>query len=252
MSDDLLPIGRFARLCRLSVKQLRHYDDLGVLTPAWTDPASGYRYYRPAQARDALMAGLLRAMDVPLPVVARVLSGDDGGALKQARDGIESDIARRRRGLRLLDRVLAEGLPAAEVSVVGEPARRVFVARESATPSTIPDATSACVRRLLPRMSPDGLLVGLFPLDMAEEFDVRVAVQAADGEDVLPGGSFAAAVHVGPYEEIPLTVHGVLAWFGDYGHAPAGPVREVYLNDPATTPPEHLETRVMIRVGDDQ
>ncbi len=43
VSDDLLPIGRFARLCRLSVKQLRHYDDLGILSPAWTDPASGYR-----------------------------------------------------------------------------------------------------------------------------------------------------------------------------------------------------------------
>ena len=41
MSNDLLPIGRFARLCRLSVKQLRHYDDLGLLAPAWVDPSSG-------------------------------------------------------------------------------------------------------------------------------------------------------------------------------------------------------------------
>ncbi|MFD0684136.1 MerR family DNA-binding transcriptional regulator [Actinomadura fibrosa] len=69
MSDDLLPIGRFARLCRLSVKQLRHYDDLGLLVPARVDPASGYRYYRPAQARDALSIGLLRSLDVPLPMV---------------------------------------------------------------------------------------------------------------------------------------------------------------------------------------
>ncbi|MEU8800667.1 MerR family transcriptional regulator [Spirillospora sp. NPDC048819] len=266
MSNDLLPIGRFARLCRLSVKQLRHYDDLGLLAPAWTDPASGYRYYRPGQARDALMIGLLRAMDVPLPVVARVLSGGgvgsggsvlsgaEGGGdqLKAARDRIEADVARRQRGLRLLDRVLAEGLPESTVSIVREPPRRVFTAREPATPETIPDATAACVARLLPRMSPDGVLVGLFPLDMEEEFDVRVVVQAADGDDVLPGGSFAGAVHVGPYEEIPLTVHGVLAWFGDYGHTPAGPVREVYLNDPATTPPERLETQVLIRVEDDR
>ncbi|TDD21681.1 MerR family DNA-binding transcriptional regulator [Actinomadura sp. KC06] len=259
MSDDLLPIGRFARLCRLSVKQLRHYDDLGLLVPAWTDPASGYRYYRPGQARDALLIGLLRSMDVPLPTVARVLPGGGGGdgdgagdALKEARDRIEADVARRQRGLRLLDRVVAEGLPQAEVSIVREPARRVFTAREPATPLTIPDATGACVGRLLHRMSPDGLLIGLFPLDMDEEFDVRVVVQADDGDDVLPGGSFASAVHVGPYEEIPLTVHGVLAWFGDYGHVPAGPVREVYLNDPATTPPEHLETRVQIRVEDAQ
>ncbi|WP_243708817.1 MerR family transcriptional regulator [Actinomadura sp. GC306] len=252
VSKDLLPIGRFARLCRLSVKQLRHYDDLGLLAPAWTDPASGYRYYRAAQARDALMIGLLRAMDVPLPVVARVLSGDERHELKAARDRIEADLARRQRGLRLLDRVLAEGLPEHEVSVVREPARRVFAAREPATPAKIPDATGACVGRLLPRMSPGGTLIGLFPLDMAEEFDVRVTVEAADGDDLLPGGMFASAVHVGPYEEIPLTVHGVLAWFGDHGHTPAGPVREVYLSDPATTPPERLETRVQIRVEDSQ
>lgn len=250
MSEDLLPIGRFARLCRLSVKQLRHYDDLGLLSPAWTDPSSGYRYYRSAQARDALMIGLLRSMDVPLPVVARVLSGDERNELKAARDRIEADIARRRRGLRLLDRVLAEGLPEHEVSVVREPARRVVAAREAAMPATIPDATAACVSRLLPRMAPGVALIGLFPLDMEEEFDVRVTVEAADGDELLPGGPFASAVHVGPYEEIPLTVHGVLAWFGDHGHTPAGPVREVYLNDPATTPPEHLMTRVQIRVED--
>jgi DNA-binding transcriptional MerR regulator len=252
VSEDLLPIGRFARLCRLTVKQLRHYDDLGLLVPAWTDPASGYRYYRASQARDALLIGLLRAMDVPLPTVARVLSGDGTGALREARDRIEADVARRLRGLRLLDRVVAEGLPDGEVSIVREPPRRVFTAREPATPMTISDATAACVRRLLPRMSADVAMVGLFPLDMTEEFDVRVAVEAVDGDELLPGGSFASAVHVGPYEEIPLTVHGVLAWFGDYGHTPAGPVREVYLNDPSVTPPERLETRVQIRVEDPQ
>ncbi|QXJ23188.1 GyrI-like domain-containing protein [Actinomadura graeca] len=250
MSNDLLPIGRFARLCRLSVKQLRHYDDLGLLAPAWIDPASGYRYYRPDQARDALSIGLLRALDVPLPVVARVLSGDAAQALKEARDRIEDDLDRRRRGLRLLDRVLAEGLPEARVTIVREPARRVRVAREAATPSTIPGATSACVRRVLAGGVPQGALIGLFPLDMTDEFDVRVALEAPDGDDLLPGGPFAVATHTGPYDQIPLTVYGVLAWIGDHGHAPGGPVREVYLDDPAATDPGRLRTQVMIRLED--
>ncbi|MDQ1012426.1 DNA-binding transcriptional MerR regulator [Streptomyces sp. V4I23] len=45
MQDGLLTIGRFARLCRLSVKQLRHYDEMGLLAPARVDAGSGYRYY---------------------------------------------------------------------------------------------------------------------------------------------------------------------------------------------------------------
>ena len=38
VSDDLLTIGRFARLSGLSVGALRHYDDLDVLRPAAIDP----------------------------------------------------------------------------------------------------------------------------------------------------------------------------------------------------------------------
>jgi DNA-binding transcriptional MerR regulator len=74
-TEDLLPIGTFARLCRLSVKRLRHYDDVGLLAPAWVDPHTGYRYYRPTQVRDAAAIGLLRSIDVPLATIGEVLSG---------------------------------------------------------------------------------------------------------------------------------------------------------------------------------
>jgi DNA-binding transcriptional MerR regulator len=43
---DLLSIGRFARLAGLSIGALRHYDELDLLRPAWTDPATSYRYHR--------------------------------------------------------------------------------------------------------------------------------------------------------------------------------------------------------------
>ncbi|WP_271216133.1 hypothetical protein [Streptosporangium carneum] len=45
MQDELLPIGRFARLCRLSVKQSGHYDEMGRrLRSAWTPtPATAGR-----------------------------------------------------------------------------------------------------------------------------------------------------------------------------------------------------------------
>jgi len=50
VSAALLPIGSFARRCRLSVKALRHYDELGLLRPARIDVATGYRYYDRPQA----------------------------------------------------------------------------------------------------------------------------------------------------------------------------------------------------------
>lgn len=41
----MVKIGDFARLCRVTVKTLRHYDQIGLLVPAEVDPFTGYRYY---------------------------------------------------------------------------------------------------------------------------------------------------------------------------------------------------------------
>ncbi|TMR88665.1 GyrI-like domain-containing protein, partial [Nonomuraea basaltis] len=64
--------------------------------------------------------------------------------------------------------------------------------------------------------------------------------------EVLPGGRFACATHVGPYDQIPLTAHAVLAWCAERRHVVRGPIREVYVSDPAGTSPERLVTHVLI------
>ncbi|WP_182900894.1 MerR family transcriptional regulator [Microbispora sp. H10830] len=271
VNDDLLSIGQFARLARLSVKQLRHYATLGLLEPAWIDPASGYRYYRTAQARDALVIGLLRSLDVPLPVVAEVLShGDEGedargrdsaaAALARVRDDLEAELARRRRTLKSLEHILATGLPGAEVTIVTEPPRPAIVVRDlAATPEDIGRATSACVARLIAAEPPAPALVGLFPLDYGESIPVAVALTGTGlprvpgaYPEILPGGTFATAAHVGPYDQISLTAHALLTWCAERGHAPTGPLREAYVSDPATTPPERLVTHLMIRLEDEE
>ncbi|GGZ95537.1 hypothetical protein GCM10010344_74530 [Streptomyces bluensis] len=43
-TENLLTIGAFAARTRLSAKALRLYDRLGLLTPAYVDDVSGYRY----------------------------------------------------------------------------------------------------------------------------------------------------------------------------------------------------------------
>ncbi|MCA9971621.1 MAG: MerR family transcriptional regulator, partial [Anaerolineales bacterium] len=69
-----LSIGQFGRLSQLSRKALRLYDERGLLVPAWTDPASGYRYYTRAQVDVARRIRLLRTMEMPLEGIAAVLA----------------------------------------------------------------------------------------------------------------------------------------------------------------------------------
>src|SRR5512133_475842 len=71
---DLLSIGTFASLTRLSIKALRLYDELGILQPIQIDPQTGYRYYGPDQLPTARMIRNMRDMDMPLATIRRVLA----------------------------------------------------------------------------------------------------------------------------------------------------------------------------------
>lgn len=77
MDDDLLSIGRFARLAGLSVGALRHYDELDLLRPADIDRFTGYRRYRRAQLETARTIARLRDLELPLDEIREVLAMDD-------------------------------------------------------------------------------------------------------------------------------------------------------------------------------
>jgi DNA-binding transcriptional MerR regulator len=71
-----ISIGEFAQRSRLSVKALRLYDELGVLTPARVDRSSGYRYYDVAQLDDARLVAMLRQLEVPLGTIKELVVCD--------------------------------------------------------------------------------------------------------------------------------------------------------------------------------
>jgi DNA-binding transcriptional MerR regulator len=70
---DLLTIGAFARLARLSPKALRLYDELRLLPPVHVDPDTGYRWYSPDQLAQARQVARLRQLDMPLARIRKVL-----------------------------------------------------------------------------------------------------------------------------------------------------------------------------------
>ncbi|HCQ90349.1 MAG TPA: MerR family transcriptional regulator, partial [Clostridium sp.] len=41
----MIKIGEFSKIGRVSVKTLRHYDDMGLLKPVKIDDFTSYRYY---------------------------------------------------------------------------------------------------------------------------------------------------------------------------------------------------------------
>ena len=54
MNRNGLKIGEFSRLCRVTVRALRHYEKIKLLVPEIIDYSTGYRYYSVVQMQKAL------------------------------------------------------------------------------------------------------------------------------------------------------------------------------------------------------
>lgn len=95
MHDDLLSIGALARAGGLPVSALRFYDAAGVLRPVHVDPATGYRWYAPAQVGTARLVASLRQAGLPVPDLVAVLTAPETAhdVLDRHRGRLEADLA---------------------------------------------------------------------------------------------------------------------------------------------------------------
>ncbi|WP_438295822.1 MerR family transcriptional regulator [Streptomyces sp. HUAS TT7] len=67
------PIAEVARMSGVTVRTLRHYDEIGLLLPAWIG-ANGHRYYEEGQLLRLQQVLVLRALGLGLPEIGRILA----------------------------------------------------------------------------------------------------------------------------------------------------------------------------------
>ncbi len=75
--NKFLSIGEVAKMKGVSHRALRHYDDLGILTPAYTNPDTGYRYYSKNQMLILDIVMMCVPLGIPLLHFKNYIS-DDG------------------------------------------------------------------------------------------------------------------------------------------------------------------------------
>ncbi|MEV4854588.1 MerR family transcriptional regulator [Microbacterium sp. LM3X-1.2] len=104
-------IGEFAALGRVSVRMLRHYDAIGLLTPARVDVRTGYRSYAIDQLPLLLRIVELRELGVGLEHIGELADAEDQDAvlrilLVARRHDLESSIAADRLRIARIERRL--------------------------------------------------------------------------------------------------------------------------------------------------
>lgn len=72
----MLKIGEFSRLSQISIKALRHYDNLGLLQPEHIDKFTSYRYYTLNQLPRAHRIMALKEMGLSLEQIGIMLNHD--------------------------------------------------------------------------------------------------------------------------------------------------------------------------------
>ncbi|MCX4970668.1 MerR family transcriptional regulator [Streptomyces sp. NBC_00654] len=67
------PTAEVARMSGVTARTLRHYDEIGLLPPAWTG-TNGHRYYEERELLRLQQILVLRALGLGLPEIGRVLA----------------------------------------------------------------------------------------------------------------------------------------------------------------------------------
>jgi DNA-binding transcriptional MerR regulator len=275
--DELIPIGRFARLTDLSPRLLRKLDERGLLSPVLVDPDSRYRYYSHAQTRAASLIHLGRQIGLTMDQMADLLTATEGGDLRshleRYREVVAAQLAEKSRLLRLLDRELARGeeLLDFEVTLKEQPAMLVMSAAGSA-PRTHPHdpwALEAALRRVgataalqIARQGeePDRHGVILYHSDFSVDDEIRFEVcipvprplPGCPGVECkeLPAARAASLTFTGPYDIIWNAHAELAAWVTDHGYAQAGPLRETgIVEESDTDDPQEWVTELSIPVA---
>ena len=260
--NDLLSIGAFASMTRLSIKALRLYDQLDLLQPRHVDARSGYRFYGIHQLSSARMIRTMRDMGMPLATIRQVLaalvaSPEQAEAL--ARDYAEMRERQARQihnqVQQLIQQIQQENNPMSlEVNVkklapqqVLSNTHHIKVDKLDSTIRTSLDTMYALLKeqKLEAASAPFGIYHG--PINEQEDGPVEICIPVNGQVTVkgnvevkqLQGGDAACVMTIGAQTDFPAILGAYDAaadWIQKNGYAMAESPREVWHSGPGDKP----------------
>ena len=264
----MLKIGEFSKLSRVSVRMLRHYDEIGLLKPAEIDRFTDYRYYREDQLLTAGRIAALKDMGFSLADIVRILEVYDD------REQLEQFFSIRKKELETLAQDTAHKLTLLEAA--RERLRKEEKMNYDVTIKTFPECYAATIQMTIPRYEDEGMIWGKLAeetcrMNLVEADPCLCAVTYLDGEykeenvemmawktvkgsypdtehvkfRTLPEVKAASCTYKGSYTQITDVYSAVIAWMEANGYAPAGPMFNIYHVSPhETMNPDEFVTEI--------
>lgn len=244
----MMTIGRFAEATGLTVKALRHYDEIGLLAPASVDAETGYRYYEPAQVEDAVAIRRLRALELPLEEIRLLLRADAGGlrsGLAAHGYHVAAETHDKQMLLIELAAIVEGGAATVELERADEPELRLAGTIRHLPQEDVGDGIQSMCRRALEHLQelgvePTGDPTALFRRGDREHWHVVEAGWPVGddfrGDDEVAVQVYEASPAVrydyrGPLDELHPPAQRFIATALGQGHRFSQPIRIVFLGD---------------------
>lgn len=247
-------IGDFSRFARVSVKMLRHYDEIGLLRPQHVDAFTGYRYYSAEQLPRLNRIILLKDLGFSLETIGHLLDAsldpaEIQGVLKLRRVEVERQIAADTQRLAQLQSALEHlhetaALPQTPILLRELPPQLMLTLRRRIREQEIAplfDQIETIAARHNVRAPSPPLLIyhdteysdNLHDCEVAVPLSRAIALDqyAPEGASVreIEGGEMACILYTGDYAAADTLVQRYPAWLEAQGYVAAGPLRESYL-----------------------
>lgn len=265
----MLKIGEFSKLSRISIRMLRYYDQMGLLTPKSTDSFTSYRYYTEDQLPIAGRIIALKDMGFSLDAIAEILKIYDDPrilsqffAIKQAE--IRAEVEELKQRLLFLE------------TAIKWLRKDKMIMNYNVTLKKFPERYVASVRKIIPTYENEGMLWGILmqettTLNMEDgdpcytiaimhdcefkESDVDVEVQKSvkgnykNTENVVfkkePAVLIASATYKGSYDKFNEVNEAVANWIKDNNYTFDGAAFNIYHVSPHETDnPDEYVTEV--------
>ena len=146
----LLKIGDFSKLSRISVRMLRHYDEIGLLRPVYVDRFTDYRYYDEHQLPTVGRITALKDMGFHLAEIGQLLE------LYDDKDALDAHLAAQQQQLELLAADTAQRLRL--IAAARNRLRKDEPMKYHVTLKTLPERYCATVRMTIPRYEDEGMV----------------------------------------------------------------------------------------------
>ncbi|MBM7854727.1 DNA-binding transcriptional MerR regulator [Desulfohalotomaculum tongense] len=259
-------IGQFSKICKVTVKALRHYEKIGLITPDKVEESNKYRYYSKEQVSLIKKISFLKELGVPLKLVKQIIDKetipDEIKVLLEEHRKIlleQLDLCNSRLVKLAWWEKTLEGKELTEaknydIRIRGVAETPVRSLRKHIKAKEI----APMIRSLLEEInSLGGVHAGppimlFFDEDFnPENMDMEAALPVLDvnlSNKTLPAVLAATCIYVGPYDGLEDAYEAVFAWINQNGYRAEYPTREISYNDPQTTPPEQLVTEIIVPV----